>query len=229
MYTIVVTCDKGGVGKSTVTRILGAAAMASGLTPVCLVDTDEQGSLLRWHRKRIAQGIEDSGRLLVASAQLREVGHVAQELKSAGASLVVIDTPPKLTGIDTLAELADTVIIPVRPDVDDIELAVYTAGLVCRHVRRYAFCVTQGRPVRLAREGEDALQLAVHELAQLPAGGTPLIAPSLSLRTAHAEALVVGQTVVETEHPDHGARVQAESLWHFVASNLLLNQEVATT
>ena len=55
MRTIVISCQKGGSGKTTATALLTVESERAGDGPAWLIDTDRQGSLSRWHEKRMTE------------------------------------------------------------------------------------------------------------------------------------------------------------------------------
>src|ERR1700740_373516 len=103
---IVVSNVKGGVGKTTTSVYLSAAAVARGHDPVVLIDADRQASSAEWLEERPVEGVEiveaPSGRTLVGA-----VG------RHAGLGLA---HPP--AGDERLVQAAtgaaDTVVIPTR-------------------------------------------------------------------------------------------------------------------
>jgi chromosome partitioning protein len=105
LTSVVVSNIKGGVGKTTTSVYLAAAAAARGHDPVLLIDADRQASSAVWLEERPLDGVTvveaPSERTLVRS--MKEDG------------LVVVDTPP---GDDRLVHAAiaaaDSVVIPTR-------------------------------------------------------------------------------------------------------------------
>ena len=52
MKRIVISSQKGGSGKTTLTACLAVEAERAGDAPAWLVDTDKQGTLGMWHTRR---------------------------------------------------------------------------------------------------------------------------------------------------------------------------------
>jgi len=143
MKTILFTNQKGGVGKTTLTRELGITFALRGYT-VLLLDTDPQGNLTKSLVEPPESGlyeafegeacvpVEVSPRLFLlpgdarlAALEKRYLGEVDaygrlcslfDDGKLSGYDLVLIDSPPSL-GIMTLNGLAaaDYLVIPLRP------------------------------------------------------------------------------------------------------------------
>lgn len=102
---IVVSNVKGGVGKTTTSVYLAAAAAGRGLE-VILVDADPQGSAAEWFDANPVEGVE-----LVEAPSERTVGRAL----AATDAIVIVDTPPGDKGIVRVAlRRADSVVIPTR-------------------------------------------------------------------------------------------------------------------
>jgi chromosome partitioning protein len=82
---IVVSNVKGGVGKTTTSVYLAAAAARRGRGPVLLVDADPQGSTAEWYEVDPLEGVE-----LIEGPSVRTV----TKAMSREDGIVVVDTPP---------------------------------------------------------------------------------------------------------------------------------------
>lgn len=103
---IVVSNVKGGVGKTTTSVYLAAAAVARGWDPVVLIDADRQASSAEWFETSPLEGVS-----LVEAPSERTV---ARALGNHGG-LAVVDTPPGDERIVRAAlGKADAVVIPTR-------------------------------------------------------------------------------------------------------------------
>ena len=103
---IVVSNVKGGVGKTTTTVYLAAAAADRGWDPVLLVDSDRQASSAEWFESRPVDGVD-----LVEAPSERTVGRAM----TGHRGLAVVDTPPGDERIVRAAlERADAVVVPTR-------------------------------------------------------------------------------------------------------------------
>ena len=103
---IVVSNVKGGVGKTTTSVYLAAAAVARGWDPVVLVDADRQASSAEWLEVTPLEGVD-----LVEAPSERTV---TRALGGHGG-LAVVDTPPGDERIGRAAlDQADAVVIPTR-------------------------------------------------------------------------------------------------------------------
>src|SRR5258708_6249437 len=109
MKTVVITSQKGGSGKTTLTAHLAVAAEQAGDGPAVVIDTDPQQTLATWWNVREADKPQ------LAPLSLRELPDKLAALKKAGFAYCFIDTPPALTEQNRqVLKLADLVLIPTR-------------------------------------------------------------------------------------------------------------------
>jgi chromosome partitioning protein len=119
---LVVSNVKGGVGKTTTTVYLAAAAVERGYDPVVLVDADRQASSAEWLEARPVEGIE-----LVEAPSERTVARAMERHDGLG----VVDTPPGDERIVRAAiERADAIIIPTRAGGVEFSRVVATLEMV---------------------------------------------------------------------------------------------------
>lgn len=115
MYTIALLNQKGGSGKSTLAECLAVAAYLDGKA-VAILDMDPQGTSYEWAKRR-----EDADPP-VRSVQTANIADEWENLRAAGAEMVFIDTPARLSEWALRAsELADLVIVPSKPTIKDLE------------------------------------------------------------------------------------------------------------
>lgn len=101
---ILITHQKGGVGKSTLAFNLAVNIFDNA--KVCLVDFDEQGSLLN---------IKKASKVPIFEADK------LKELLKSDYDFIFIDTPPYLTNqLKELCDLADVIIIPTKAGILDL-------------------------------------------------------------------------------------------------------------
>ncbi|MEI6559707.1 MAG: chemotaxis protein CheW [Rhodospirillaceae bacterium] len=146
MKIVTVASQKGGSGKTTLARTIAVAAVGCRYT-VALVDTDPQGSLTDWWNRRD----RDAPALI---RQDDDLPALLQRLRNAGDGLVIVDTPPSVHGfLQSVIDLSDLVLVPVRPSPDD--LAAVKATLRLLQHRSWAFVLTQVKArTRLVQEAE---------------------------------------------------------------------------
>lgn len=166
MQTIVVASQKGGSGKTTLTRNL-AVAMGDD---VALIDTDPQGSLTSWYNRRAAETPVLVGTDNGLPATL-------EALRDAGIKMVLIDTPPSAHAFiaDVIAQ-ADLVLVPVRPTPDDLDAVGPTLDMIEAAGRNFVFVMSQAKKrTRLALETVPALAqhgkvspIVIHDRVEFP-------------------------------------------------------------
>jgi chromosome partitioning protein len=200
MRTIVLATQKGGSGKSTLAIGLAVAAMVDGHR-VALVDTDRQGTVKSWGRRRtLAEPhVEPAG-------SGTDIERVLLTLGRNGFTLAVIDTPATDNDLTVSAiGAADLCLIPARPSPADIEAALPTLRTVRKLGKPFAFVLNQ-TPPRGGRIGEAAM--ALHA-----AGALAL--PYVVQRIDHQDALGAGFGVTEFA-PDSKAAAEIRDLWRWV-------------
>jgi chromosome partitioning protein len=140
MKTIVVTSQKGGSGKTTLCAHLAVEAERAGDGPAWLIDTDRQGTLSVWHERRKA---DTPQRAEVALAQIK---NGLALLAEHDVSYCFIDTPPAISNQNAaVLELADLVLIPVRPSPADLWAVSQTVALVQQVEKPFLFIITQAK------------------------------------------------------------------------------------
>lgn len=118
---IVVANLKGGVGKTTTTVYLAAAAAERG-HDVLLIDSDRQGSAAEWLEERPIEGVD-----VVEAPSERTLTRAM----SKHEGVVVVDSPP---GDERLVQaainVADAVVIPTRAGGVEFARVDVTRGMV---------------------------------------------------------------------------------------------------
>ncbi|MGD0679407.1 MAG: AAA family ATPase [Polyangiaceae bacterium] len=115
MKIIAIVGQNGGCGKTTTAQNLAVAASKAGQT-VVVIDLDSQPTSVNWGDRRSAESPA------VVSAQVARLKSVLEAAAKQGSTLAILDTPPR-TSEATLeaAKVADLVLAPVRPIVNDME------------------------------------------------------------------------------------------------------------
>ena len=143
---IVVSNVKGGVGKTTTSVYLAAAAADRGWDPVTLIDADRQASSAEWLEESPLEGVE-----LVEAPSERTVARAM----SGGEGLSVVDTPPGDERIVRAAlDRADAVVIPTRAGGVEYSRVVATLEMVGDKT-------TYGLVLCAARLGTNDLEAAI--------------------------------------------------------------------
>ena len=115
---IAVTNLKGGVGKSTISRLIAAYFSIQGIK-TCIVDTDlEQKTAADWCERRPESAV------YVPVFPMTTIHNLQRDVKTHvdnGYKMIVIDGVPQLSESATRTiAVADLLIIPVIPSFDDI-------------------------------------------------------------------------------------------------------------
>jgi chromosome partitioning protein len=143
---IVVSNVKGGVGKTTATVYLSAAAAERGWEPVILIDSDRQASSAEWLEESPIEGVS-----LVEAPSERTVARAM----GSNEGLAVVATPPGDERIVRAAlERADAVVIPTRAGGVEYSRVLATLEMIPEETPR-------GIVISAARLGTNDLDEAV--------------------------------------------------------------------
>ncbi|WP_031596692.1 ParA family protein [Ferrovum myxofaciens] len=180
--------QKGGVGKSTLSRALAREAAAGGLR-VKVADLDtQQGTSVDWHRQRLNASIEP-----VVSVEA--FATAAQALGIAnGFDILILDGPARTSQATLeIARAANLVVQPTGASLDDLRPAV----------REFHALVKAGIPAgRLAfalnRIGTPAEEAETR--AYLAEAGYAVLDGCLLERPAYRQAQNAGHAITETRY-----------------------------
>lgn len=189
--------QKGGVGKSTLSRALAREAAAGGLkTKVADLDT-QQGTTVDWNRARLEAGIEPS-------ISVESFKTAAQALAMVDHYDILILDGPARTSQATLeiAKAANLVVQPTGASLDDLRPAV----------REFHALVKAGIPkdrltFALNRIGTDAEEADAR--VYLSEAGYSVLAGCLVERPAYRKAQNGGHAVTETRYAALNSRADA--------------------
>jgi chromosome partitioning protein len=210
MHTIVLATQKGGSGKSTLAIGLALAAIQAGHT-VRLIETDSQGTLSNWQRRRAgAEPMVES--IYVAGNLERRL----QSLGDSGVTLTIIDTAGGVSAVTASAiRHSDLCLIPTRPSVADIEAAASTLQAARAWNKPFALVLNQ-TPIRGQRVANAANTLGNGGALDL---GDVLAQPFIVMRNDHQDALNAGLAVSEYA-PQSKSADEVRSLWQWVEAKL---------
>lgn len=199
-YIIGVVSQKGGVGKSTVSRAIATTYAKAGWN-VKVADLDiNQSTSFTWLQRRLANEISP----VVA---VETFGSVAHALRTADAyDLMILDGAPHASRSTVeIAKRADLIVLPTQLSLDDLEPQVILANnLVSEHQvpsDRIVFALSKSGDS--PREIEEARQYLAGTLFTTLDSQIP---EKTAFRRAHDE----GKSVVES--PYKGPREQADVL-----------------
>lgn len=202
MKTILITSQKGGSGKTTLTAHLAVEAQCDGKAQVFIIDTDKQGTLSLWHERR---EVETPQR---ADLPFSRLADGLKTLADRGATYCFIDTAPTISDQNTsLLRLADLVLIPVRPSPADLWSVAETVKLVKETGRPFLFVITQAKP---------QATITAQTIAALSEHGQ-VAKTFISDRVSYAAAMTGGRTAPELE-PKGRAAEEVTGLWNNMKS-----------
>jgi chromosome partitioning protein len=162
MQTFVLASQKGGGGKSTLAVGIAVAAVGDGHR-VAMIDTDPQGTVSNWGRRRTIP--EPYIHRLGSGIELERP---LQAFRRAGYTLAIIDTPATHNALTLNAiSISNMCLIPARPSPADIEATLPTLGAVRKLGKPFAFILNQAPP-RGYRLSEAAAALNAAGVLALP-------------------------------------------------------------
>lgn len=197
--------QKGGAGKSTLARAFAVAGLMDGRR-AAIIDADPQGTVAGWAKRRQAKAPA------VVGLDGRTLADVLADLRDKGAELAIIDTPPHVKPLVSIAATeADAVAVPVRPSPDDLAAVGGTLAIV-REIGKPAGIILNHAPVK-----SPALTMA---RAALSTFGLPIAPVALVERMAHQYAAAEGLTALERE-PDGKAAAEIREVWQWFHSSVI--------
>lgn len=197
MQTIVINSQKGGSGKTMLCAHLAVEAERAGDGPVFIIDTDPQGTLSTWHEHRQAEVPQR------AEVPLSHLGQGLDELKRRKAAYCFIDTAPTRTAENTaLFQLADLVLVPIRPSPSDLWAAAATVGLLKEAGIPFLFVLTQAK-ANASITAQAAAALSHHG---------PVAETFIADRVPYAAAMTDGRTAIELASKGPAA-LETAALW----------------
>jgi chromosome partitioning protein len=210
MQTIVLATQKGGSGKSTLAIGLALAAIQAGHT-VRLIETDPQGTLSNWQRRRPhAEPIVEP--VYAAS----DIERRLQSLDRGGVTLTIVDTAGGVSAATNSAiRYADLCLIPTRPSVADIEATAATLRVIRAWRKPFAYIMNQTpiRGTRLATAETALSDEAARDIADVVAR------PFIVMRNDHQDALSVGLAASEYAPAGKSAE-EIRGLWQWIEARM---------
>jgi len=194
---IAVAQRKGGAGKTTLAAHLAIAFAARGCR-VAMIDTDPQGSLAQWYRRREDRlGPGATGIAFVAVSGWRAPGEIARQ--ACSHDIVVVDSPAAANE-DTRAmfRAASLVLVPVQPSPVDVWATLPTLA-IARREGVPALLVLNRVPARASLTAAMRSRLAEYDVGLATIG--------IGNRVALAAAFAEGWGIVES---DQGSTAAAE-------------------
>jgi chromosome partitioning protein len=190
-----VVSQKGGVGKSTIARLIAREYAANELN-VLIADLDlSQSTSFTWNGRRLDNDLEP----VIAVQQFRKV-EAARKLESS-YDVIIFDGAPHATRqtLD-IARFANMIVIPTGTSLDDLIPTVQLAHELKKNnvpVKKIA--------VLFSRVGNSQVEL--DEAAEyIQMAGYKLLKGALPERTAYRRASDAGKAATETTHASTNER-----------------------
>jgi chromosome partitioning protein len=186
--------QKGGVGKSTLSRGLAREAAKSGLAvKICDLDV-QQGSCVDWHRRRLAEGVEpvfDCQAYRAAEPALAEASRF---------DMLIVDAPARASeATQKIAERSSLVVQPTGAGLDDLIPAVKLFHELVRAgvpKKRLVFALNN-----MSTEAEEAAARTY-----LTEAGYAVLDGSLPAKASYRDAQNHGRAITETAFASMNAR-----------------------
>jgi chromosome partitioning protein len=215
MRVIAIIGQKGGTGKTTATIGLAVASERAGFKTAVL-DLDPQTNAANWKDRRQAEGPAVES---IQPGRLRQTLKLAEE---AGADLVFIDTPGRSdTAAIEAARVADLVLVPVHPQIFDLETLSAVRDALRIAGSPSAYVVLNGIHPNATRSPAEQREVIGN------AFGLPVCPVHLSHRSAFAEAPATGQAPQEFE-PEGKAAGEVEAVFRFMEQTAKPNRRFET-
>jgi len=199
MYVVAVANTKGGVGKTTLAAALATRA-AQESPRVAMVDLDPQKSLVAWWERR---GKSDNPTIFEGADTAFDA---VEALEMTGWDWVFFDGPPAfLTTVQDAIEVANFVVVPIKPSVLDIA-ATEGAIALAREAGTAHLAVLNDFSKR--EKTVDATREALR-LLKIPVAKT-----EIAHRVAHNRCMTAGKTAAEIDTSrNKDAAAEIEALW----------------
>lgn len=190
-----VVSQKGGVGKSTLARLIAREYALAGWR-VKIADLDvSQGTSFNWQSRRLQAGLEP----VIA---VERFGTVEQALKVEDHyDLVIMDGPPHSTaGTLKIAQSSVLTILPTGLSLDDLEPSV----LLAHELRKQGVALSD-ITFAMSRVGDSENEIE-EARAYVSQAGYRVLAGSLPEKTAYRRASDEGRSLTETRFPSLNRR-----------------------
>lgn len=188
-YIIGIISQKGGVGKTTITRALACEAAKSGLR-VKIADLDiQQGTAVNWNRKRLESSITP----LISVESFKSAQQALQQANYY--DLIILDGPARTSKATLeIAHAASLIVQPTGASVDDLEPAILTFHeLVKEKINKDKLVFV------LSRIGTDSEERDCR--SYIEQAGYQALKGYIPEKPAYRQAQNIGHSITETKYP----------------------------
>lgn len=186
-YIIGMVSQKGGVGKSTLARMMAREFVAGGMrTKIADLDTQQQ-TCTNWAGRRAESGVEPE-------IQVQSFASVKTALEEAARfDALILDGKPNASDQTIeIAKAADLVVIPTGQTVDDLHPGVVLAhGLRKKGIGIEKIAFAMFKTTGSDRENSAARQYLVQ-------AGYAVLEGDVPVSTAYGSASDIGKAITET-------------------------------
>jgi chromosome partitioning protein len=209
MRTIAVTINKGGVGKTSVSKHLAVSAVLDGLN-VLLLDMDTQQNSTSWGKRRVQQ--QSNPLPVVKFTTENDLAEELTRARQADCDLVLIDTPPgRSSEAPAAVEASDLVLIPFWLESDAFDGLAKSAALARRLGKPAVAVLNFATPN--SRSHEESAKTVLKAL------DVPMCPVVLHRYEAYRLANPPGLSVQEAE-PSSRAALEISALWGWLKERL---------
>jgi chromosome partitioning protein len=214
MAALIITClsQKGGVGKSTIARLIARTYASAGWSVKIADFNTKQKTSVDWVALRMVNSLEPQ----IAAEPFSSVKALARE----SHDLIVVDGKPDsdTTSLEA-ARVALLNVIPTGVSVDDLRPQVMFANeLVAKGVKRDRLLFVINQTIGSApalRNAQDFITAAGFRYAET----------DLPVKTSYHNAQGIGAAVSETDHPSLNERAETLATEIVTRANELEDQE----